>query len=228
MPAPQLDGSLDAWPNLRADFSEAALLIGNGLSINVWPQFAYGSLFDYARTGGLTTEDRALFADTENFERVLSDLNTAIRVNEVLGLPADRVYERYRSIQRALGQAIRAVHLTRNQVPEATLASIRAELLNYEWIFTTSYDLLAYWAMGSGGDFNRSAISLAGAAGSSSAPTRPTCMSARFPSTSCTKPCISSSAAPASPGSCAEERSRLSSISSASRSPATHRRGRCW
>lgn len=153
MPTPPLDGSLDPWPDLAPRFSGAALLIGNGLSINVWPPFAYSSLFEHALTGGLSTEDRALFAGTENFERVLSDLNTAIRVNEVLSLPADRIYERYHSLQRALGQAIRAVHLTRTQVPEPTLASIRAELLRYEWIFTISYDLLIYWAMGSGGRF---------------------------------------------------------------------------
>ena len=134
-------------------FSGGVLLCGNGLSINVWPAFAYGSLFDHARSGGLTGEDLALFAGTENFERVLSDLNTAIRVNEALSLSADRVYERYRSIQRALGHAIREVHLNRSHVPEATLERIRAELLNYEWIFNTSYDLLVYWAMGCGGSF---------------------------------------------------------------------------
>jgi hypothetical protein len=110
-------------------------------------------LFDYAREGGLTEQDLALFGDTENFERVLSDLNTAIRVNETLSQSADAIYERYRSIQRALGHAVRAVHLIRSQVPDATLKAIRNEMLRYEWIFSTSYDLLLYWAMGCGGSF---------------------------------------------------------------------------
>ncbi len=129
------------------------MLCGNGLSINVWPAFAYGSLFDHAHNGGLTDEDLSLFSGTENFERILSDLNTAIRVNEALSLPADRIYDRYRSIQRALGHAIREVNLTRSRVPESTLERIRAELLHYEWIFSTSYDLFLYWAMGCGGSF---------------------------------------------------------------------------
>ena len=124
--------------------SREALLCGNGLGINVWPAFAYGSLFDHARSGSLTDEDLALFGGA-GLERSMSDLNTAIRVNEALGLRADRVYERYRSIQRALGHAIREVHLNRTWVPESTLGSIRKELLNYEWIFNTSYDLLVYW-----------------------------------------------------------------------------------
>jgi hypothetical protein len=153
MSTPHLDGSLAAWPDLASSYSEAVLLCGNGLSVNVWPAFAYASLFDYAREGGLTEQDLALFSDTENFERVLSDLNTAIRVNETLGQPTDAIYDRYRSLQRALGHAVRAVHLRRSQVAGATLKAIRDELLRYEWIFSTSYDLLLYWAMGCGGSF---------------------------------------------------------------------------
>jgi hypothetical protein len=153
MSTPSLDGSLEDWGDVQPTFSQSALLCGNGLSVNVWPAFAYESLFDHARSGGLTDEDLELFGKTENFERVLSDLNTAIRVNEALGLRTGRVYERYRSIQRALGHAIREVHLNRSAVPETTLQRIRAELLKYEWIFSTSYDLLVYWAMGCGGSF---------------------------------------------------------------------------
>lgn len=145
---------MSAWVDLAPRFSKAALLCGNGLSVNAWPAFAYGSLFDYACDDGLTAEDLALFGSTENFERVLSDLNTAIRVDEIIGVPADRIYGRYRSIQRGLGRAVRAVHLTRGQIPEAILRSIRDELVRYEWIFSTSYDLLIYWAMGCGGDFS--------------------------------------------------------------------------
>jgi hypothetical protein len=57
------------------------------------------------------------------------------------------------SIQRGLGHAVRAVHLIRSRIPDATLKNIRDELLRYEWIFSTSYDLLLYWAMGCGGSF---------------------------------------------------------------------------
>jgi hypothetical protein len=153
MSAPSLDGTLAAWPNLASRYAGAALLAGNGLSINVWPAFAYESLFDQARAGGLTKEDLALFGEIENFERVLGDLATAIRVNETLRQPTQAIYERYRSIQRGLGHAVRAVHLTRSQVPDATLRAIRQDLVRYEWIFTTSYDLLLYWAMGSADGF---------------------------------------------------------------------------
>jgi uncharacterized protein DUF4917 len=147
------DGSLVQWEEIAGEFDWKTLLLGNGLSINVWPSFAYGSLFDHARDGGLTDEDRALFADTTNFERVLGDLSTSIRVADVLEVDTRRFYDRYRSIQLALGSAIREVHLRRSDVPAVALETIRAVLSGFGWIFTTSYDLLVYWAMAHGGTF---------------------------------------------------------------------------
>jgi hypothetical protein len=80
-----VDGTLEPWPAVAPDHPDAALLLGNGLSINVWPHFGYGRLFDYARQGGLTPVDLSLFVGTPNFEAVLSDLGTALRVNATLG-----------------------------------------------------------------------------------------------------------------------------------------------
>jgi len=142
-----IDGSLLRWEAVARRHRWAALLLGNGLSVNVWPQFAYGSLFDHARQDRLTRADHALFDGTRNFERALSDLMTAMRVNDALGIDVAPILERYRSIQVALGHAIQEVHLNRARIPDATLEAIRDHLLGYEWIFTTSYDLVLYWAM---------------------------------------------------------------------------------
>jgi hypothetical protein len=146
-----LDGSLPSWAEISSRFDESALLLGNGLSINVWHAFEYGSLFEHACQEGLTATDRTLFEGNTNFETVLAGLNTAIRVNETLAIDAEPVYKRYSSIQRALGRVIREVHVGRASVPDSVLEAIRKELVRYEWIFTTSYDLLLYWAMACGG-----------------------------------------------------------------------------
>jgi uncharacterized protein DUF4917 len=129
------------------------LLLGNGLSMNVWPSFGYRALLDHAAQAELTDTDRALFAGGTNFELVLADLISAIRVCEVVGVETGKLYARYRAIQRALGRAVRHVHLNRTQVPDATLEVIRKVIAGHEWIFTTSYDLLIYWAMGYGGRY---------------------------------------------------------------------------
>ena len=146
-----LDGTLLHWDDVAEEEKWEVLLVGNGLSINIWPDFGYSSLFEYARDdGGLAKADLALFDRTPNFELVLGDLSTAIRVSEAIGQDPAPFERRYRRIQRALGHAIRQVHLARTQVSDVALTAIRDELLEYEWIFTTSYDLIVYWAMGRG------------------------------------------------------------------------------
>lgn len=142
-----IDGTLRPWQEVARRHAWEVLLLGNGLSINVWPKFAYASLFDQAQQDGLGTSDRALFDGTHNFERALSDLKTAMRVAGALGMDAGPMLERYRSIQVALGHAIRQVHLNRSAVPDETFDRIRTTMLEHEWIFTTSYDLIVYWAM---------------------------------------------------------------------------------
>jgi hypothetical protein len=147
------DGTLLDWSEVQGRHRWQTLLLGNGLSINVWPRFAYRNLFEHAERTGLNETDRALFGDTPNFELVLADLLTAVRVNGIVGVETKALYERYRSIQMALGHAVRAVHVDRDDVSMAARAAIRAELERFEWIFTTSYDLLLYWAIASPGHF---------------------------------------------------------------------------
>ncbi len=148
------DGSLRSWPDVEDAYDWQTLLLGNGLSINVWPRFRYRKLYQHAEQSALTPADRALFRATPNFERVLGDLLTAIRVNEVVGIPSQALYERYRNIQLALGTAVRDVHVNRDAVPGATRQAIRDVLERFEWIFTASYDLLLYWAIAYGGHFH--------------------------------------------------------------------------
>jgi Domain of unknown function (DUF4917) len=160
MRQPPPDGRLFTWQEIETAYRWSALLVGNGLSINVWEGFRYGSLYKEALrlgTGGLSKEDRALFEalDTQNFERVLADLGTAIRVNDALERDSAPLLARYQSVQAALGEAIRSVHIPWVDVPAETLATIQQVLHKYEWVFTLNYDLLLYWAMGHNEDYGR-------------------------------------------------------------------------
>jgi len=141
------DGTLVEWSDIVPRYRWDTLLLGNGMSINIWEPFGYRNLYDRAKHSGLSTEDRELFSSTPNFERVLADLLTAIRVNGAIGLDTGPLLERYRNIQRALVQAVREVHLKLGRVPLSTRRTISDTMEGFEWVFTTSYDLLVYWAM---------------------------------------------------------------------------------
>ncbi len=156
-----IDGSLCAWEEVQAEYDEwSSLLLGNGLSRNVSGDFGYPSLFDQARRGNgsgcLTKIDRRLFEalETKNFERVLADVAAAIRVAETLDQNAGPYLDRYQSIQRALGLAVKSVHVSQPSIPAATLEGIGRVLQAQEFVFTTSYDLIVYWAMGAVGYAN--------------------------------------------------------------------------
>lgn len=148
------DDSLLSWGEVKARYDEwSGLLLGNGLSKSVCGDFGYSSLFEKAPQdgeGALTSDDRLLFEalGTRNFERVLAELGAAIRVADALEEPSGPYLERYQSIQRALGGAVQAVHVDYHNVPKSTLKAIGRVLQEQTYVFTTSYDLIVYWAMG--------------------------------------------------------------------------------
>jgi Domain of unknown function (DUF4917) len=147
------DDRLPSWQEVTAGFAGwQGLLLGNGLSRSVCGDFGYPFLFEKAPRGdaGLTEADCRLFdsLDTRNFERVLAELAAAIRMAEALNRHPGPYLERYRSIQQALGRAIQAVHVDYFDVPRPALEAIGQVLQEQRCVFTTSYDLIVYWAMG--------------------------------------------------------------------------------
>ena len=131
------------------------MLIGNGFSRNIASSYAYSSLFKQARK--LTKADRVLFdaLHTENFEVVLAALSTTMRTLEALESPAAAELQvRYRSVQRALGSAVRDIHLPLRQFPAGSRYRIKRTLAAHRFVFTTNYDLLLYWSAGAGETFS--------------------------------------------------------------------------
>jgi Domain of unknown function (DUF4917) len=152
---PTLDGDeLADWREIvQHDLRWDGLLLGNGASVAVWEPFAYPSLYDQALSAAvadpLTPADVALFdiLGTRNFELVLGALKNAARVEAALGEPEAHLRERYDHIQRALFQAVAAVHVGWSAVEGERLLTIRRALSAYRAVFSTNYDLLAYWAV---------------------------------------------------------------------------------
>lgn len=150
------DGLLYDWNEIndRNIYRWTGMLVGNGASIAVWDQFDYRSIYSKAIAdeidNPLSDEDQALFValdNTTNFEQVLSSLTIAKIVNDALGLHTRRIENRYQSIQRALIDTIKEIHIPWRRVPSHILETIRNELREYEFVYSTNYDLLIYWAI---------------------------------------------------------------------------------
>jgi hypothetical protein len=153
-----VDGQLAAWSTVESEQAWCDLLLGNGFSSHIWPAFAYDSLYSNACSAGmLDSSDRMLFeaGATENFEGVLGALAVSIRTLDTLSDPAvKRLRRRYLRIQRALGEAVRGVHVPLSALPASTRRVVRSTLRDYRWVYTTSYDLVLYWCAGFGESFS--------------------------------------------------------------------------
>jgi hypothetical protein len=154
---PRADASLREWPDLAGACDWQGLLIGNGASRAVWKGFSYPTLFEVANkpelANGLSAADRRLFEalDIEsNFEAVLDALLTTRVVCNALRIEADAVEEHYVSIRDALVAAVHHVHVPWTALGDDLLRAIRVELLTHEFVFSTNYDLLIYWAIMAG------------------------------------------------------------------------------
>ncbi|WZO98982.1 DUF4917 family protein [Isosphaeraceae bacterium EP7] len=150
-----VDDSLENYADVLDRFKDKrpALLLGNGASRAVWDDFKYPSLFDKAcdanRPFCLSEDDIDVFReldDTHNFELVLSSLMTSKRINEIFRMPTVEITNSYYNIRQALFSAVGEIHVPYALIKPKTKRAIKAELSNYRTIFTTNYDLLAYWS----------------------------------------------------------------------------------
>ncbi len=140
-----LDHRLLDWSSIENRFRDT-LLVGNGASLAVWEQFRYASLY---RRAALTIRDRRLFDDlgTTNFEGVLEALRIGRLVCGNAGHPTRALFDQYRRVRRALVRAVGATHIPWTVVPDESLRQINQALRQYDYVFSTNYDLLIYWAM---------------------------------------------------------------------------------
>jgi hypothetical protein len=133
------------------------LLIGNGFSVACDPVFAYTSLYERAVQKGLSARAQALFTGlgTNNFEGVMHLLDKAHWVARTYGLiDGDQsvMLDDLAIVKNSLVEAIAESHLDNTgDVSEAKKATAKAFFAPYHNIFTTNYDLLAYWVVLSDG-----------------------------------------------------------------------------
>ena len=131
-------------------------LYGNGLSISIWEEFRYNSL--YKVCCGEEGYGESLFSkeaiqlfgdfDTTNFEWVLYALHLSERVNSTLNNTNGQVREVYENIKSALINAVHKIHINFEDLPSDQLRLLNGIFKSFQkGIFTTNYDLISYWTL---------------------------------------------------------------------------------
>ena len=130
------------------------VLLGNGFSIACDPVFSYASLYNAAVARGLSDRAQAVFArvGTNNFEGVMRLLERSHWIAEIYNLieegGSSPMLADAEIVKRTLVQAVTESHLAHTGlVPDEKKAAARRFLRPFHNIFTTNYDLLAYWVI---------------------------------------------------------------------------------
>lgn len=142
------------WNEIKENYHQGSLLLGNGSSVAVSTCFNYKSLFDEAKKNGfLTVEVQAVFDKfgVEDFELVLRRLWQAKLVNEALGLPRGEVERAYEEVRQALISTVRDIHVTYDDARNH-LEHIYRFMQEFDFVISLNYDLIVYWAMLVGND----------------------------------------------------------------------------
>lgn len=133
------------WPNYAEAFNRADLLLGNGFSINLSPEFSYSSLFEefLATCSGA---DRARFCAfrTGNFEAIQRELQAAERVNALFEIDSPQVTASIQLLRQGLIKAIREKHPQASAINKERIAALTKQLETFSNIFTLNYDLYLY------------------------------------------------------------------------------------
>lgn len=133
------------WSDIRRDYEQPDLLIGNGFTMNFSDSFSYDSLF----TTFLNNTDaahRALFPrfDTTNFELILKYLSYTNITNTILGLDTVVVTRAIDALKNGLIQTIRQVHPQSANINWTQIDKVTRQLGYFGDVFTLNYDLYLY------------------------------------------------------------------------------------
>ncbi|MDC4894471.1 DUF4917 family protein, partial [Acinetobacter baumannii] len=103
------------WEDIKDQFVESTLLIGNGASVALHSQFSYTSLKEYAEENEELDDDILKVVnelETKEFQYILSLGWHASIINSKVNMDDVGTQKAYENTRDALLQAVRAIHST--------------------------------------------------------------------------------------------------------------------
>lgn len=137
---------ISQWMDIERHYYGGTILLGNGASIAVSPNFNYSSLLGNATQKGLFSEGiEKLFRsfNTTDFEFILRRVWQAFEVNKLLRVFDRRTIQAYENIKRGLIQAVHNVHPEYESIKHK-LPDMYYFLRKFNTVFSLNYDLLTY------------------------------------------------------------------------------------
>jgi hypothetical protein len=139
---------LHNWADIQEGFTDC-LLLGNGSSIAIYPQFAYQSLYEEAMKRKIISKDSLRVFDgfkIKDFEKVLDLVSGAREVNSILLIQDDKTDAVYKSVQNGLISIVQAIHPDQKNVVDKLKKAAKFSR-QFSTVLSLNYDLIFYWMM---------------------------------------------------------------------------------
>lgn len=134
------------WEQIKKDYDNCPLLLGNGFSLNFSARLLYSNLYEnYIQD--CPDEITSLFEefDSYNFEIILEHLESTERVCKALGIPQKQITRNKDLIKEGLIDSINRIHPTPDEIRLEQIKRVAEQIKDFDQIFTTNYDLFLYY-----------------------------------------------------------------------------------
>ena len=137
------------WVEIKDDYENGNLIIGNGASVALHQKFRFDSLKEEAEKLRLFNEDISkLFIefDTSDFELILRLVWHAKLVNKHLGIIDQKIDSAYENIKEALIKVVKEVHCEHSDIADQ-LPQLYQFTKQFRTVVSLNYDLILYWIL---------------------------------------------------------------------------------
>lgn len=137
------------WAEIKDDYENGNLIIGNGASVALHQKFRFDSLKEEAEKLRLFNEDISkLFIefDTSDFELILRLVWHAKLVNKHLGIIDQKIDSAYENIKEALIKVVKEVHCEHSDIADQ-LPQLYQFTKQFRTVVSLNYDLILYWIL---------------------------------------------------------------------------------
>ena len=137
------------WAEIKDDYENGNLIIGNGASVALHQKFRFDSLKEEAEKLRLFNEDISkLFIefDTSDFELILRLVWHAKLINKHLGIVDQKLDSAYENIKQALIKVVKEVHCEHSDIADQ-LPQLYQFTKQFRTVVSLNYDLILYWIL---------------------------------------------------------------------------------
>lgn len=137
------------WKEISKEFDGGSIILGNGTSIAISPEFKYQNLYKEAKKRGLIDAKVVSifkYFGEENFEDILSKLWDSYHINQALGIDNKHIDDAYESIRNNLLKTVQEIHVPHKNMG-TDFEPIYKFLKGFNTVVSLNYDLIVYWTM---------------------------------------------------------------------------------